>query len=144
MHLAATNGIRYVEQRNDSYWIEGTRVSLDSIVYAFWNGQTPESIAQSFPTVTLEQVYGAIAFYLAHRDDIDRYLAERRSDFEVAREKSRKDDPAFYAKLTAAKRLSVKIRFQADADLNQIILLAAIRREPALEFERHRSPESPV
>jgi uncharacterized protein (DUF433 family) len=106
MRLEATNGTSYVEQRNDAYWIEGTRVSLDSIVYAFWSGQTPESIAQSFPTLTLEQVYGAVAFYLAHREEVDRYLADRRSDFEAAREKSRKEDPAFYAKLAAAKRPS--------------------------------------
>jgi uncharacterized protein (DUF433 family) len=106
MRLEAANGTSYVEQRNDSYWIEGTRVSLDSIVYAFWNGQTPESIAQSFPTLTLEQVYGAVAFYLAHREEVDRYLADRRSAFEAAREKSRKEDPAFYAKLAAVKRPS--------------------------------------
>src|SRR6266511_3290705 len=76
MRLEATNGTTYVEQRDESYWVEGTRVSLDSVVYAFWNGQTPESIVQSFPTLTLEQVYGAVAFYLAHRDEVDRYLAE--------------------------------------------------------------------
>jgi len=35
-------------------------------------GQSPETIAQSFPLLTLEQVYGSIAFYLGHRDEIDR------------------------------------------------------------------------
>jgi predicted nuclease of predicted toxin-antitoxin system len=29
----------------------------------------------------------------------------------------------------------MKIRFQADADLNQIILLATIRREPSIDFQ---------
>jgi hypothetical protein len=29
----------------------------------------------------------------------------------------------------------VRVRFQADADLNQIILLATIRREPAIDFQ---------
>jgi hypothetical protein len=29
----------------------------------------------------------------------------------------------------------MKVRFQADADLNQIILLAAIRQEPAIDFQ---------
>jgi hypothetical protein len=29
----------------------------------------------------------------------------------------------------------MKVRFQADADLNQIILLATIRREPAIDFQ---------
>jgi len=47
---------QYVEQREGGHWISGTRVSLDSIVYAFLQGQTPESIAQSFPVLTLEQV----------------------------------------------------------------------------------------
>ena len=46
----------YVEQRDQGYWVAGTRVSLDSIVYAFFNGQTAESIAQSFPALALEQV----------------------------------------------------------------------------------------
>ncbi len=50
----------YVEYRNDTYWVEGTRISLDSIVYAFQQGLSPESIVQSFPLLTLEQVYGAI------------------------------------------------------------------------------------
>ncbi len=29
----------------------------------------------------------------------------------------------------------MKIRFQADADLNQVILLATIRQEPAVDFQ---------
>src|SRR5262249_38014449 len=104
MSQEATNGASYVDQRERSYWISGTRVSLDSVVYAFWGGQTPESIAQSFPTLTLEQVYGAIAFYLAHRDEIDRSLAQSGGDLDAARAKSRKEDPTFYTKLAAAKR----------------------------------------
>ncbi len=64
----------YVEKRDNGYWVGSTRVSLDSIVYAFLNGQSAESIAQSFPAVTLEQVYGTITYYLAHREEIDRYL----------------------------------------------------------------------
>ena len=52
----------YIEYRNDAYWVEGTRISLDSIAYAFQQGLSPESIVQSFPLLTLEQVYGAIAF----------------------------------------------------------------------------------
>jgi len=35
-----------------------------------------ESIAESFPTLTLEQVYGAIAFYLANQPIVDQYLRE--------------------------------------------------------------------
>lgn len=49
----------YVEYRNDAYWVEGTRIFLDLIVYAFQKGLSPESIVQAFPLLTLEQVYGA-------------------------------------------------------------------------------------
>jgi uncharacterized protein (DUF433 family) len=73
MTLTPTSTKQYVEQRDKGYWIEGTRISLDSIVYSFLNGESPESIAQNFPLLSLEQVYGAIAFYLANREMIDVY-----------------------------------------------------------------------
>lgn len=93
----------YVERRDDAYYIAGSRVSLDSVVYAFLAGQTPESIAQSFPVLSLEQVYGAITFYLAHRDEVDDYLARAREDFEAQRRAAREADPAFYQKLAEAR-----------------------------------------
>jgi uncharacterized protein (DUF433 family) len=61
----------YVEEREGGYYVAGTRVSLDSIVYAFRGGESPETIQQNFPTLTLEKVYGAIAFYLGHQARID-------------------------------------------------------------------------
>ena len=79
----------YVEQRDGRYVVTDTRVSLDSIVYGFLSGQSAESLAQAFPVLTLEQVYGAIAFYLRHRDELERYLDARRQDFEATREAAR-------------------------------------------------------
>ena len=70
----------YVEQRDGSYWVAGTRVSLDSVAYAFNAGHPAEGIAQMFPVLTLEQVYGAVAYYLAHRQEVDDYLRRIRSD----------------------------------------------------------------
>lgn len=94
----------YVEQRDGSYMVAGTRVSLDSIVHAFLSGSSAETIAQAFPVLTLEQVYGAITFYLAHREDVDRYLDARQREFAAKREASREADPMFYQKLADAKR----------------------------------------
>jgi uncharacterized protein (DUF433 family) len=94
----------YVVRGEDGYWIAGTRVSLDSIVYAFLSGQTAESIAQSFPVLTLEQVYGAIAFYLANRGDIDEYLEKTKAEFDGMRRASRNSDPMFYRKLADARQ----------------------------------------
>jgi uncharacterized protein (DUF433 family) len=94
----------YVQKQQDIYRITGTRVSLDSIVYAWWAGQSAETIAQSFPVLTLEQVYGAITFYLAHREEIDRYLEHQRADYEAKRQAARDADPMLYQKMAEARR----------------------------------------
>jgi uncharacterized protein (DUF433 family) len=95
---------QYVVRREGAYYVSGTRVSLDSIVYAFVAGQTTESIAQAFPVLSPEQVYGAITFYLGHRQAIDRYLETQQEDFEAKRQAARDADPMFYQKLAAARR----------------------------------------
>ena len=94
----------YVEYRNDTYWIEKTRISLDSIVYAFQQGLSPESIVQSFPLLTLEQVYGAIAFYLANRTEIDAHLIAEAEAFEKMSQPLQEGDPTLYEKLMKAKQ----------------------------------------
>jgi uncharacterized protein (DUF433 family) len=95
---------QYVEKRDGGYWIVGSRISLDSVVCAFLSGQSAESIAQSFPVLTLEQVYGAIAFYLCNRPDIDTYLAQAKREYEAMRQAARDADPMFYQKLADARR----------------------------------------
>ena len=57
--------------------LANTRVSLDSIIAAFWSGATPEEICQDFSTLSLAQVYGSIAYYLSHREQVDAYLQEQ-------------------------------------------------------------------
>ena len=95
---------QYVENVDGIYRLANTRVSLDSIVYAFWRGQTAESIAQSLPVLTLEHVYGALTFYLANKSAIDAYLKEAEAEFEAMRQASREQDPMFYQKLVDARR----------------------------------------
>ena len=98
----------YLEYRNEGYWVCGTRVSLDSVVYAFRSGLSPESIVQSFPLLTLEQVYGAIAFYLANRTDIDAYLSQEEAEWDSMPQPLLDRDPDLYNKLMAAKALNQK------------------------------------
>ena len=95
---------RYVEQREGGYYVTGARISLDSVVYAFLRGESPEGIVESFPALSLEQAYGAVAYYLAHQQSIDLYLQNGRADFERMREESRRKNPALYARLEAARR----------------------------------------
>ncbi len=64
----------YIEQRDGNYYVVGTRISLDSIVQAFRRGESPETIRQNFELLRLEEVYGAIAYYLENQADINAYL----------------------------------------------------------------------
>lgn len=98
---------QYVEKHDEGYWVAGIRVSLDSIILAFREGLSPEAIVtECFPTLTLEQVYGAITYYLAHRADIDRYLDQADAEFEALRQATRSADPQFHAKLIQTRRRS--------------------------------------
>ena len=102
-------GKDYVEQHDEVYWISGTRVSLDSVVYAFLEGLSPESIVDNFDTLTLEEVYGALAFYLGHRDEIDAYLKRSEAQFDDLCRRARVANPLLYQKLDVARqRLMVR------------------------------------
>jgi uncharacterized protein (DUF433 family) len=54
------------------------RVMLDSVITAFQQGHSPETIRQQYPALSLEEVYGAITYDLAHHEEVDEYL--RRQD----------------------------------------------------------------
>jgi uncharacterized protein (DUF433 family) len=66
--------------------ITGTRVSLESVIHSFWEGSTPEEICQDFPSLSLAQVYSAIAYYLTHQDAVDAYLQEQQQAAEQLRQ----------------------------------------------------------
>jgi uncharacterized protein (DUF433 family) len=89
----------YINVDGDSYRIAGTRVSLDSVVYDYLSGLSPESIADNFGALSLEQVYGAITFYLSHRSEVDQHLMQNRAKFNALREKARESHPLLYRKL---------------------------------------------
>lgn len=68
----------YVELRNRAYYLAGTRVSLASVVYAFRQGASPETIFQDFPYIgSLARVYGAITFILENPVLVNEYLAKQ-------------------------------------------------------------------
>jgi uncharacterized protein (DUF433 family) len=94
----------YVTQVDGAYRITGTRVSLDSVVYAFLNGSSPESIVDCFPALTLEQVYGAITYYLAHQADVDAYLKQGLADFEALRARLKDQNLLLHQKLLAFRQ----------------------------------------
>jgi uncharacterized protein (DUF433 family) len=67
---------RYVEPDSQGVLRVGSLgVSLASVVIAFQEGHSPETIQQLYPALRLEEVYGAVAHYLANQNEVDQYLS---------------------------------------------------------------------
>ena len=93
----------YIDERDGALRIAGTRVSLASVVIGFQEGESPEQIIKSFPTLTLAQVYGAIAYYLENEKMIDDYLSEVQREFESSAPPLSQSNPELFARLQAAR-----------------------------------------
>nr|VFK42001.1 MAG: Protein of unknown function (DUF433) [Candidatus Kentron sp. TC]VFK59183.1 MAG: Protein of unknown function (DUF433) [Candidatus Kentron sp. TC] len=58
----------------DDIRVKGTRVGIETVLDDYLNAMSPEEIAVRYPTLTLEQVYATITFYLRNRPEVDGYL----------------------------------------------------------------------
>lgn len=98
--------------RGGTIRVAGTRVSLDSVVGAYIQGASPESIVRQFPAVQLADVYMALGYYLHHRDQIDAYLRAR----EKRAEELRLLDEQRYDTADLRQRLKERLDSTADDD----------------------------
>jgi uncharacterized protein (DUF433 family) len=59
----------------DDIRIKGHRHGIETVLHEYIDhSQTPEQIAREFPTLSLEQIYATILYYLSHRQTLDQYL----------------------------------------------------------------------
>jgi dsDNA-binding SOS-regulon protein len=65
-----------------------------------------ESMVESYPALTLEQVHGALAFYLANQKEIDAYLVEGQRAAEAQHRQSKQTNAELIAKLRRARDAS--------------------------------------
>ena len=70
----------FVERRHGSFYLIGSRVPLAHVVRQFQQGESPEAIRSHYPTLSLEQVYGAITFYLGNQEEVESDAGERDRD----------------------------------------------------------------
>jgi len=93
----------YVKKVDTEYLVGDTRVSLDSLVYLFREGVSTEGMVESYPALTLEQVHGALAYYLANQHEVDAYLAEGQRLAAVQHEASRRTNFDLISKIRRAR-----------------------------------------
>jgi hypothetical protein len=99
--IASKSYVRLDDQ--DVFRIGATRISLDSVVHAFLQGHSPETIQDQYPGLSLEEVYGAIAFYLANRNEVHHYLDRQNKKWEELKQVLEKNVPPVVARLRLQK-----------------------------------------
>src|SRR6188768_921863 len=93
-------GKTYVrENQQDGLRVGECDVSLDSVVIAYQQGYSAETIQQLYPALTLEEVYGAVAFYLANQDEVHQYLERQHSHWQNLRQAVATNPSAVAARL---------------------------------------------
>lgn len=70
-------GRNFVERRDTGFYLAGGRVPLARLIREYQHGESAETIRSHYPTLSQEQVNGAIAFYLDHKDEVENDIAER-------------------------------------------------------------------
>lgn len=83
--------------------IKGTRIGIETVVYAFQDGLSPEEIVQEYPPLSLEQVYTTIAYYLRNRSEIDEYIARLEKWAEERQRERERDVPPVVRRLRALR-----------------------------------------
>ncbi|MBD2483149.1 DUF433 domain-containing protein [Planktothrix sp. FACHB-1365] len=84
----------------DDIRLKGTRIGIETILYEYIDRScTPEEIAQTYPSLTLEQVYATILYYLQNKETISNYLKNWIEHGHKMREQQRLNPPPVSEKL---------------------------------------------
>lgn len=65
--------------------VSGTRITLETVINYYRQGESPEAIHEGFPTLPLTDIYAVIAYYLAHQAEVDAYLEQRTQAGQIIR-----------------------------------------------------------
>jgi len=86
----------------DDIRVKGTRIGIETILYEYIHrGQSPEGIAERYPSLTLEQVYATITYYLHNREAINTYLEDWLEHGQRMREEQERNPPPVVVRLRA-------------------------------------------
>jgi uncharacterized protein (DUF433 family) len=97
--------------------ISSTRVTLDTVIGRYHQGDSPEVIHAGFDVVPLTDIYAVIAYYLAHQDEVDAYLRQGEEEAAHIREKIEATyTPEQKARHEKLRALAAKKRRERESD----------------------------
>jgi uncharacterized protein (DUF433 family) len=97
--------------RPDDIRIKGHRIGIESILYEYIHrGKSAEEIAERYPTLSLEQVYATLLYYLHNNEAISKYVADWLEDARQARERQKSQPSVFRDRIRKLKADRVAAR----------------------------------
>ena len=91
--------------------VGGSRVTLDTLIRVFKQGEAAEQIQYDFPTLDLADIYLALGYYLRHQHEVDVYLEERARVAEALRREieAQADTPALRERMQALREKRARV-----------------------------------
>lgn len=59
--------------------VKGHRIGIEDVIEMYHEGYSAEQVALHYPTLTLEEIYATLTYYLHNKPDVDAYLERLRS-----------------------------------------------------------------
>lgn len=92
----------------DDIRLRGHRIGIDNVLDYYLEGYTPEEIAANLPSLSLEQIYATITYYLRHRTEMDAYLLRLAAWREQRYQESRANPSPVVQRIRALKAQRAK------------------------------------
>ena len=108
--LTFTQTVPLIQESDGTVHVTDSRVTLDTLVGAFQKGATAEQVQDSFPSLSLQQIYATIAYYLEHQTEVEAYLKLRREEAASTRKEieSQQDTDAFRSRVRHRRAQLIK------------------------------------
>lgn len=98
--------------------LKDSRIGIETILYEYiYRARTPEEIAQTYPSITLEQVYATILYYLYEKEKISQYMADWLEWGRKMREEQRRNPPPVVQRLMKIKATKEALKTACDTSI---------------------------
>ena len=95
--------------------IKGHRVGIETVLFDYIHrGRLPEEIVKSYPSLSLEQVYATILYYLHNKEAVKAYLEEWIESGRRAQQEQERNPPPFVSRLRALRKQTEEEKRQSE------------------------------
>jgi uncharacterized protein (DUF433 family) len=94
---------------SDDIRLKGTRIGIETILYEYiYLHQSPETIANTYTNLSLEQIYATILYFLHNQEQVTQYMTDWLNYCQESEKQQRENLPNYIIKLRQIKENKAK------------------------------------